>query len=61
MSKIPTNPVKALHVSDFEDMYWAEIKRLKQRGARRALYAAPVLYACFAFVCFFCSSYFSFL
>jgi len=42
MSRIPTNPVKALHVCDFEDQYWAAVRRLKQQTARRALYAAPV-------------------
>ena len=42
MSRIPTNPVKALHVSDFEDQYWVAVRQLKQQGARRALYAAPV-------------------
>jgi len=41
MSRIPTNVVKALHVCDFEDAYWAELHRLKH-CTKRALYVASV-------------------
>jgi len=48
MPHISANPVKGLHVCDFEFLYWAEIKRVKQ-GPRRALYAASVRFWCYYF------------
>jgi len=41
MIRIPTNPVKALHIADFEDLYWTEMKQ-RGHGARRALYGTAV-------------------
>jgi len=40
MSRIGTNPVKLLHICDFEANYWAEVRQQKQ-SARRSLYKAP--------------------
>jgi len=45
MTRIPANPVKALKLCDFEELYWdnfSNIRKQLKQGARRALYEAPV-------------------
>ena len=31
MDRIPSNPLKALHIADLEDLYWKQVKKVKDR------------------------------